>query len=129
VYVIIESLDPEIGKGGLTTAQIRTDVELKLRLAGIKVLTEKEWLQTTGRPFLYVDIHAFKFDTSEVYIYHIGIQVYQEVVLIRAPQEEIFSATWKTWVLRKSGHIEDLRNRTKDGMDVFINTYLSVNPK
>ena len=37
--VTVETLNPSIEADGLREYQIRTDVELKLRLAGIKVLT------------------------------------------------------------------------------------------
>jgi hypothetical protein len=40
VYVLVEDLRPEVEQAGLTVAMIRTDAELKLRLAGIRVLTQ-----------------------------------------------------------------------------------------
>jgi hypothetical protein len=45
VHVIVEVLRPAVKKGGLTEAMIRTDTELKLRLAGIRVLTQDEALK------------------------------------------------------------------------------------
>jgi hypothetical protein len=42
--VVVESLTSDIEADGLRKDSIKTDVELKLRLAGIKVLTEKEFL-------------------------------------------------------------------------------------
>ena len=36
--VVVENLRPEIERGGLTREQLQTDMELKFRMAGIKVL-------------------------------------------------------------------------------------------
>lgn len=49
VYVVIEDLNEEVIKDGLTVDAIRTDVELKLRLAGIPVLLEEARLKEPGR--------------------------------------------------------------------------------
>ena len=38
VGVVVESLDPEVERAGLTKHQLQTDVELQLRKAGIRVL-------------------------------------------------------------------------------------------
>jgi len=50
VEVVVENPGPEVEKHGLTRQQIQTDVELKLRLAGIKVFSEKERLLSAGMP-------------------------------------------------------------------------------
>ena len=52
VHVVIKRLKPEIEMDGLYRSTLETDVELTLRMAGIKVLTEEESLQTSGVPDL-----------------------------------------------------------------------------
>jgi hypothetical protein len=42
VYVLVENLSDEARRDGLNEQDIQTDVGLKLRLAGVKVLTEAE---------------------------------------------------------------------------------------
>jgi len=54
VFVFVESTQPEQPRVGLTKDQIRTDVELRLRKAGVRVLTEEERLQMPGMPYLFV---------------------------------------------------------------------------
>ncbi len=44
IFVRVESLSSEIRKKGLNKQKIRTDVELKLGKAGIKVLSLEEYL-------------------------------------------------------------------------------------
>jgi hypothetical protein len=45
VHVLVESLPPEIEQAGLTTQQLLTDIEIRLRQAAIHVLTREEVLQ------------------------------------------------------------------------------------
>ena len=41
VYVLVETIEDDVERDGLSRAQIQTDMELKLREAGIPVLTEE----------------------------------------------------------------------------------------
>ena len=56
VQVLVEKLDDDAKRAGFDVNTIQTDVELKLRLAGIKVLTAEERLNTPGCQYLYVQI-------------------------------------------------------------------------
>ena len=49
--VLVEDMTDDAKRLGLNTVQIQTDVELKLRLAGIKVLTKEERYGTPGTPY------------------------------------------------------------------------------
>jgi len=42
MLIMVGELRPEIERAGLTVDQLRTDVELKLKLAGIKLLSATE---------------------------------------------------------------------------------------
>ncbi len=54
VFLIVEAAEPEIERAGLTQRQIKTDVEQKLRLAGLNVLAPDEATKAPGRPWLAV---------------------------------------------------------------------------
>jgi hypothetical protein len=128
VRIVVEDVDPQIVKDGLAKDQLYTDVELKLLMAGIKVLTEAENRMEKGHPWLYVNAAIMKTD-SESYIYTIFIEFNQDVRLVRDPDVEVSTGTWKvvhTGVAYKISHI---RERVKMHMDEFVNAYLSVNPK
>jgi hypothetical protein len=129
VLVEIESIEPEIEQDGLTKAQIQTDVELKLRLAGIKVLSEEEWQKEKGRPFFYVCAHVRKYKVLSSYVFNIDIQLNQDVYLERYLNFKIGAPTWSVSCLGIISDLNDIRNVVKDKIDIFINAYLSVNPK
>jgi hypothetical protein len=119
----------EIERGGLTRAQLQIDIELRLRLAGIKVLTEKEWLDAPGNPMLVLSllIHGEKPRDFNVCSY--DLDFFQTTTLQRDPLIHSFTSTWSIGGMVGYGKPEYFRNLVKDKTDAFINAYLSVNPK
>jgi len=131
VYVAVEDLEPEIERLGLTKNQIQTDVELKLRLAGIKVLTGEEWRREKGRPYLYIQVRVLESSLSGLFHLNINIEFSQNVRLIRDPSIITLGSTWGVDAVGEVGRkkIYQIRNHIKDLLDKFINAWLSVNPK
>ncbi len=131
VHVIIENLKSDIEKDGLNASTIQTDVEQKLRMAGIKVLTEEEWIKEPGSPYLYVGVSSYKRDTG-LYAFHIEVELSQEVILYRKPDVLCPAITWACVGLTGTvgaKKVNGLRDRIKDRVDLFINDYFDVNPK
>jgi hypothetical protein len=127
VFVSIKNIEPEIEKDGLTKSQIQTDVELKLRQSGLKVLSDKELLKTPGMPTLNVYPQVFK-SSQKFYVYKINVRLFQYVYLQRNGQG-ILAPTWSLGHLGISTDVNYIRNQTKDYVDKFINAWLSVNQK
>jgi hypothetical protein len=119
--------------GGLTDSTIgsliQTDVELKLRLAGIQVLTQAESQSAPGRPWLCLIATIQRSGQAPTYHYNIGLELQQDVILVRNPSVTTRGPTWSTGGLGGSSDIQVLRDVIKDNVDIFINAYLSVNPK
>ncbi|MGD0625711.1 MAG: hypothetical protein ABSB32_13445 [Thermodesulfobacteriota bacterium] len=129
--VLVESLPPDIEGKGLTKEQIQTDVELKLRLAGIKVFSDEEWVAIPRSPYLYVNAHVMVKRDIRLAVYNIDIELRQWVILERDPKIKIIATTWDIGYLGSIGsdQIGDIRNSIKALVDIFINGFLSVNPK
>src|SRR5438093_397093 len=83
VYVSVEHIPDEMQRDGLDTTQIQTDVELKLRQAGITVLTRQEWLSTAAAPLLYFNVQAIT--NSNLYAFSVDVQLRQRVTLLDDP--------------------------------------------
>ena len=67
-YLVIEPLGPEIEAAGLTTAQIRMDIELRLRVSGIKLLDKFECALESGNPMLIVTPDILLIKEVPIYI-------------------------------------------------------------
>ena len=129
IYVFVGKLKEELIRDGLTTDDLRTDAESKLRLRGIRVLSEQEWYKEPGGPHLYIDINVLKLNPTKTYIFAISVSVKQGVSLIRSPGIEVFGITWSTWGVGISTELQDIRLRLEENLDRFVRAYMSVNPK
>ena len=131
VMVAVEDLKTDITEDGLSIEKIQTDVELKLRLAGITVLNETGWLKERGQPYLYVNVNSNKNKKAGMYSFNISVNVRQNVIVARNPDVLISADTWHA---EHVGYINvknaaGLRDLIKDVVDIFINDYLAVNTK
>ena len=136
VDVLVEELSPDIEKDGLKSEQIKTDVELKLRIAGIKVLTSDELLITPGAPWLYIRANSIKIDSAGLYSFTVEVSLKQDVYLSKNydTSGDLVKTTVTTWNDVKIGSIgitkvNQIRDFIKDSVDKFCNDYLTVNPK
>ena len=127
VQVVVEGFDEENRRAGFNVRTFQTDVELKLRMAGIKVLSEKKSWSAPVQPYLYVQVASMADEPGEIAAYLIRLQLDQGVRLVRA-KTFAFAATWSvSWL--GQGSVQNVRDRLKDRVDLFLNAWLSVNPK
>jgi len=135
VFVYVEEGDYE--QFHLTPDQIHTDVEVKLRTAGIPVATKDDWLRLQSKFNLDVIGLGVKVDADtregspDSLLDSIRIQVFQFAHLDRKPRSEALAITWcdssSRMVQRDS--LGTVRDHIKDEVDHFLNAYLSANPK
>jgi hypothetical protein len=132
VGVLVENLPPEVEKEGLIKNQLQIEIELKLRTAGIKVLTKEECLMTPGEPYLYININVNTAKTeSDLYPYTIDALLIQKVSLLRNPEQTTYAVTWSTGGIGSIDKqiLSQLRENVEELVEVFIKAFLSENPK
>jgi hypothetical protein len=130
-FVFVDSIDSEIERDGLTADIIKKDVELKLRLARINVISEDVGGLQKGKPYLSVGLIAIKSRTDgiPVYIYVATIEFIQRVFLERNQSIRESAPTWSRTIIGEASQIDNIRDTIKNLTDGFLNAYLSVNPK
>jgi hypothetical protein len=125
VYVLVGYLPDGAKTLGLTTEAIQTDVELKLRLAGMRVVTDEEHTKLPGMPYLYIFLNLM--DRAQAGC--IQVELHQNA-LLDANNEQAFAVnTWSTGFVLANPTAQVIRDRIKDKVDEFLNAWLSVNPK
>jgi len=138
VAVFVENIDPEAIKDGLSAEQIKTDVELRLRKAGIKVVPAEKCLPLPTSPYLYIIVNTVKFISGLEYVYGTSVQLKQVAVIDRGktvkPQKaSLWVITWEKNDGVGITFVEDLvgnvREHINDKVDMFIDDYLAENPK
>jgi hypothetical protein len=130
ISVVVENLKEQARQGGLHEEDIRTDVELKLRLAGVKVLTAPESTALPGSPYLYVSVTSV-LSGAGVYGLYVEVSLNQRVLLAREQSISVTAPTWSTSYIVTIGmnNLLEVRDDIKELVDKFLNAYLSVNPK
>jgi hypothetical protein len=135
VFVLVEKIRAEMESDGLTHDQIQTDVELRIRKAGIRVLTQKDMLNTEDQPYLYINVQSIKNNSTRIYAYSLEVSLEQNVQLVRKTTSSNgtpFSAcTWKrsqVGIIPVS-QVRDVRDYIADYADQFINDFLAANQK
>ena len=134
VQVVVERFRSHAEDAGFDKQTIQTDVELKLRMAGIKVAEHHDW------PLLYVNVNALHRERNRNGAYSISLELHQGVLLVsqvgsdpRTSFEEALvssrmeATTWGTGSLGVGG-VDDVRTAVKNSIDKFINDWLAVNP-
>ncbi len=129
VKVINPTIEPELESLGLSRDQIKTDVESRLRNAGVRILTKEEWVKTPGKPGFSVEITGSNIPEKGIYVYAIDMNVFEQVTLARG-----FKGVGSIWHLGTAEgvgktKIEQVREVLGKLVDQFINDYLVANPK
>lgn len=98
-YVLIEELNPNVAKyanlqkNQITVQTLKSQVESRLRAAGIRVLSWEEMLRTPEQPILYVSVNTHEYEKFW-FAYNILVEVRQAVTLAGQPGRRISGATW-----------------------------------
>jgi hypothetical protein len=118
VSVLVEQMGDGAKAIGLFKEDLQTDVELRLRLAGIKVVTD------SSAPFLYVVPHVNPSATAA----DVGLELCETVTISRS-KFIVGASTWEQRFLLANPSATDIRDAVKDLVDQFLNIWLKVNPK
>ena len=130
VSVVVEELNSDARRGGISESQLETDTELRLRRNGVRVT------QPTF-PYLYVRVIALRDTTVSGrelgYSTAIEVSLMELAVLIREPLHTVAARTWRKVGLISSADSSSFRRRVReqiqDLVDQFSNDYLAMNPK
>lgn len=124
VAVVVEDTHATAERDGLTRKQLQTDVEQRLRQAGITVDNEAPGV-------LAVYVNTLKIE-SGFYAYAIRVQFRQRVRMERNLTIAALASTWEaSSVVGTVGTraLRDVRGSVRDRVDQFIKAYLEQNPK
>jgi hypothetical protein len=125
---------PKADELGLFESDLQTDVELRLSLAGIPVISKDSSVSPIHEGELLVLVQ-FVGDAENAQSYnggHISLQLRQWVSLLPESKTITFATTWsdaRIELVDRTQLKETIREQIKNLTDTFINAYLSVNPE
>ena len=132
-YVAVEDMDTAAARVGVTAAVIQSDIESKLRSAGIKLYTQDDFKNILEVPQLYVNINelALHGAQSGLFTYNASAEVRQAIKLSRDPSIASTSVTWRApatvGTVGSDNFYSAVRDVVRDQVDLLINAYRDVN--
>jgi hypothetical protein len=132
VKVVVENINPDVQRLGLTQSRIQSNVEDQIRKVGIKILKAYKPPAMTG---LYINVHTLiPYQAKTIVVYSINVMVYENVYLKRdvgtvGDLKEVRAADWVTASVGLLGvsHVNDIYKKVQLQVDKFISDYLAVN--
>ena len=132
VSVLVEYLPDDVEREGLNREHLQRDIEVRLRQAGLHVLTISEVANSPGAPYLYVAVYPITNPSVSFTAYAVALTLKQLVQLSRNPNTELFATTWEGPL--HFGSLSDakavgIRGKILDAVGRFIVDYRDVNSK
>ncbi len=112
-------------QGGAPGQRLRTQMELRLRNAGLQVDS------SPGKAVLYLEITGFQVSGTNNFTYYVSLQLFETVKVARNG-EDVVATVWgpDMYVLYSLNQFEsELFNNAIERTDEFINNWLQANPK
>src|SRR5215467_6059532 len=95
ISVLVEYLPDDVEREGLNREHLQRDIEVRLRQAGLHVLTISELANSPGAPYLYVAVYPITTPSVNFNAYAVALTLKQLVQLSRHPATELFATTWE----------------------------------
>jgi hypothetical protein len=131
VAVMVEDLREDIQKDGLHDYDLRTDAELALRKAGLRVISMHENNALPGSPYLYYRVSSTYSERTLQYSFAVEVNLIQQVVTEREPKISIPAVTWSLIGVGYVGkyNLQTIRSTGSDLLNMFVNAWLAANGK
>ena len=128
-FFVFVSVSPDSLAALLPVSSIQTDVELRLRIAHIAVLTTGQSLNSQAGT-IFVSVRGTRTTNTPIWAVGLETNCLQSAHLSRDPQISTTGLTWADGgvVLCLQDQLSVVRDDIKDLIDKFVNLYLAANP-
>jgi hypothetical protein len=127
-FYVVAAPNKAAEDAGLATEKMQTAIELRLRLAGIKVATREEWSKDTSIALLCLQIDFYdKFSTGGAYPNVTELSVAQTCTVAHNSHVCLVP----TWSSTRYGlcTADTMEKASQELVDSLLNAYLEQNPK
>lgn len=123
VWVLVESLDSDATRLGITKQRLQTLTELKLRQNGLQILSEQEYRNSSTSTYIYIRLTVL----PNVPAFNCEVQL-NEIIRLERRSDRTFATTWEAGGMGY-GTASDIERALKEHLDRFCNDYLRANPR
>jgi hypothetical protein len=128
--VVVEELSEDAKKINLTVDDIQRIVELKLRMAGTKVVSEAENTQTVDEPYVYVTVNVSETGPNLFYA-NLRMEIVETDCLQSGSTCDDFTTyhRGRFFSVEKNIAGQWIRDNLKEVTGFFLNDYFRANPR
>jgi hypothetical protein len=128
VEVLIEQLEPEIERAGLTGAAIRADIVQRLRVGGVTVYASQGANPSEAKPYLYVDVTGARSAGQNLYAIALQVQVRQTLRSPVTSSNIVDAMTWdaRTVLAVPGNNLASVRAIIQEYVDHFVEDWRAV---
>jgi hypothetical protein len=123
----VDRIRPDVERDGLFRSTLREDMELRLRMGGVKVLSEEEAEKQPDAPCLYLYVDALR--CSLGYVYKIRLSLMEPVKLVRNNVNVSATVLRFPDELGITSNLSEIREAAGYFVDEFVKAWKAVNPK
>jgi len=129
VFLVIDPLSTDLEKRDVSRDELHRRLVVKLRDAGIGILSVKNASTTPGQPILQLKIASVKNTTGHGLL--IQLWMNEKVMFERDRNRIVHGITWIQTTIAFDGELQSRRiyDSVDEVLNEFINDYLAANPK
>ena len=128
VEVVVEPLERDLERDGLTPVAIQSDVERRLRAGGIIVYTSQTENPSEAKAYLYVHVNSLKLARPNLYVIAVQVQLRQTLRSLVTSSNIVDAMTWDAHdvLAVPIGKVERVRESIQEYVDQFIRDWTAV---
>lgn len=123
----VDRIRPDIERDGLFRSTLQEDMELRLRMGGMKVLSEEEAEKKPDAPLLYLHVDALK--CSLGYVYKVRLALMEPIRLVRNHVKTTATVLRIPDELGITSNLSEIRDAAGDVVDEFVKAWKAANSK
>jgi len=128
VEVAVEPLERDLERDGLTLAAIQSDVERRLRAAGIIVYTSQTENPSEAKAYLYVHVNSLMVPGQDFYVIGVQVQLRQTLRSLVTASNIVDAMSWDAHdvLAVRIGQVTSVRETIQSYVDQFIRDWMAV---
>jgi hypothetical protein len=128
VEVVVEAIQPEVERAGLTEAGIKADVVERLRAGGIVVYASQKENPSPAKPYLYIHVNALALPEQGLYAVAVQVHLRQTLQSPVTSSNVVNAMTWDAHnvVGVPAASLPDVQEEVREYVDQFLADWKAV---
>jgi hypothetical protein len=123
IEVVVEPLQPELERAGLTSEVVSAEVSSRLRAAGIVLYPSQRDNPSPSKPYLYIHLNAINLPRGGGYAVAIQVHVRQTLQSLTTESRVVNAMSWDSHNIVVAGPTT-LREGTSQELRALVDTFI-----